>query len=381
MKNIVQPNLKVLKWARTSAGYTVQEVADKLRKIYKKITEQTIIDFENGTAFPTYSQLETLAYKIYRRPLAIFFFPKPPDENHIKKSFRTLPKPIEKLEPEMRFLLRKAHVMQLNLMELYENENKNIEKKIFEDIKFNPNSSIKNLSKKVREYLSIKLIEQKKWKDSKKALNQWRKAVQSSGVFVFKDSFKNSKFSGFCLYDKNFPVIYINSKQTDSRQIFTLFHELAHILFHTSGFDPLDENHFRGQLKGSNKKIEGMCNEFAGVFLVPDEFLSQNIHNDFNINMTKIDQWAKECSVSPEVILIRIRKKQLISQKKYNSLLNTIQGRYEKFSKKKPKSHVPYTVVKESHLGKKYISLVYSKYYKNQISVEQLTDFLGEKKN
>ena len=327
MKNIVQPNITVLKWARESAGYTVQEVAEKLRKKSKKITKQTIIDFEEGSAFPTYSQLETLAYQIYKRPLAVFFFPEPPDESDIKKSFRTLPNPIEKLNPKMRFLLRKARVMQLNLMELHGNIKK--EKQIFKDIKFTARSSIKNLSQKSREYLNINLNEQKKWKDSHKALAQWREALESCGIFVFKDSFKKSDLSGFCLYDSDFPVIYINSKQTSSRQIFTLFHELAHILFHTSGFDPLDKNYFRGRLNETNKKIETMCNEFAGSFLVPEESL--NTHNTSTVNMTHIDRWAKEYSVSPEVILTRIRKKKIISQKNYNDLLNKIQKRYKNF--------------------------------------------------
>ena len=249
MKNIIRPNVEVLKWARESAGYTVQDVAEKLRKKSKKITEQTVIDFEKGSAFPTYSQLETLAYHIYKRPLAVFFFPEPPDESDIKQSFRTLPQPVEKLNPKMRFLLRKARVMQLNLIELHQDTKQ--EKQIFKNIQFTARSSIKSLSRKAREYLSISLSEQKKWKNPDTALIQWREALESFGIFVFKDSFKQSDLSGFCLYDSDFPVIYINSKQTSSRQVFTLFHELAHILFHTSGFDPLDENYFRSQLTRS----------------------------------------------------------------------------------------------------------------------------------
>ena len=56
MKTIIRPNVEVLKWARESIGYTLKDVAEKLRKTSKKITEQTIIDFEKGSAFPTYSQ-------------------------------------------------------------------------------------------------------------------------------------------------------------------------------------------------------------------------------------------------------------------------------------------------------------------------------------
>ena len=302
--NFVHSNPIVLKWAREQSGLNSKEVAEKLKR--KKITAQTIMDWERGVAYPSYAQLETLAYKIYKRPLAVFFFPIPPDESDIKKSFRTIPESIESLSPRMRFMLRKARSMQLNVMELSEVEKLKVtkEKRIFEDIQFTTTPLITQLVKKVRKYLGISLEEQKSWSElnnnrnnSSTALKNWREAIQSCGVFVFKDSFKDSNFSGFCLYDKDFPIIYVNNNEAKNRQIFTLFHELAHILFHTSGFDPLDENHFRSQLKGNNKKIEMLCNEFAGSFLVPEESLPKKIE------LKDIQKWANTYSVSHEVFL------------------------------------------------------------------------------
>jgi len=373
--SIVHSNPVVLKWAREQSGFNLEEVAKKLKR--KTVTAQTITEWESGRAFPSYSQLEDLAYKIYKRPLALFFFPEPPDESDIKNSFRTLPKRIEKLSPRMRFLIRKARVMQHNLMELYEDNLS--EETIFKDIKFTASSSIKNLSKKVRNYLKIDLEEQKKWRSPEKALRQWREAVESSGVFIFKDSFKESDFSGFCLYDSCFPIIYVNSKQTPARQIFTIFHELAHILFRTSGLDPIDEQYFRS-LRDSNKKIEQMCNEFAGAFLIPEESLFlKNYDMDNNTEVSVIYSYAKEYSVSPEVFLRRIFKKKIINRFVYNNLIQKVQKEYKEFSQeRKPRPVSPFTV-KESHLGKKYISLVYSKYYKNQISLKQLADYFDVK--
>ena len=328
--SIVHSNPVVLKWAREQSGFNLEEVAKKLKR--KKVTAQTITEWESGTAFPSYSQLEDLAYKIYRRPLAVFFFPIPPDESDIKQSFRTLPESLESLSPRMRIVLRKARSMQLNVMELFEDEKSkkaSKEKKIFEDIKFTTTPAINTLVKKVRKYLGISLEEQKSWSKlnniwgaSDTALKKWREIVQSHGVFVFKDSFKDSNFSGFCLYDKKFPIIYINNNEAKTRQIFTLFHELAHILFHTSGFDPLDENYFRGQLKGTNKKVEMMCNEFAGAFLVPEESLPKNIE------LKDIKKWADSYSVSQEVFLIRLLKSGKISNTAYNKVKKEILKKY-----------------------------------------------------
>lgn len=54
-----------------------------------------------------------------------------------------------------------------------------------------------------------------------------------------------------------------------SRQIFTIFHELAHLLYRTGGIDVRSETFFR-QLKGDYSRIEVKCNRFAGEFLLPE---------------------------------------------------------------------------------------------------------------
>lgn len=184
-----------------------------------------------GRSSPSYIQLERIAYKIYQRPLALFFFPAPPQEETPKKSFRTLPVyAIERLPEQIRFLIRKAQVMQFNLAELYDNVN----------------PAARHI---VRDYLGIALAEQRRWRNSAEALKVWRAALEEYGVFVFKHAFRVDSFSGFCLYDEQFPVIYVNNSQPQNRQIFTLFHELAHLLFRTGGIDvPFDDylNHLAG---------------------------------------------------------------------------------------------------------------------------------------
>ena len=64
--------------------------------------------WESGEDFPTYSQLEKLA-EIYKRPLALFFFPEPPLEAEEKQEFRTLPDfEIENLAADTIYALRQA---------------------------------------------------------------------------------------------------------------------------------------------------------------------------------------------------------------------------------------------------------------------------------
>ena len=80
-------NPKTLKWARESANISVEEVAFRMKK-----AAETVEGWEQeGAHSITYVQLEKLAYEIYKRPIAIFFFPDPPTEVDPRSSFRTIP--------------------------------------------------------------------------------------------------------------------------------------------------------------------------------------------------------------------------------------------------------------------------------------------------
>ncbi len=132
MPEPIPVNAEILKWARESAGLTVDDVVTKMKR--KLITHDLIDAWELGLDTPTYPQLERLAYEIYKRPLAMFFFPAPPEEVTAKQSFRTLPEfEINSMSAKMRFLLRKAQAYQHNVYELYDGVNP-AEKQITRDL-------------------------------------------------------------------------------------------------------------------------------------------------------------------------------------------------------------------------------------------------------
>ena len=175
------------------------------------MTAETVAAWERGEGSPTYPQLETLAYEIYKRPLALFFFPEPPVEKTPKQDFRTLPEPeIQRLSPRMRYWLRQAQSMQLNLAELYDGVNP-AEHQMVRDLKLAPDASISEMATNVRQYLNVELSDQLQWKSAEEGFKTWRNALEDCGVFVFKEAFRDDMVSGFCLYDAQFPVIYVNS--------------------------------------------------------------------------------------------------------------------------------------------------------------------------
>ncbi len=364
-------NPMVLRWARETAGLSHEEVVQKLKR--KTVTTETIADWESGTSSPNYIQLETLAYEVYRRPLALFFFPAPPEEETPKQEFRTLPESeIQLMSPRMRLLLRQAKAMQINLVELYGNVNP-AEHQIVRDLRFVPDATIAGQTRAIRKFLNVELHNQFQWTSPEEAFATWRNALETCGLFVFKEAFREDTVSGFCLYHDHFPLIYVNNSKPYTRQIFTLFHELAHLLSGTGGIDKPIETYIDA-LRGRDKQIEILCNRFAASFLVPDEDFDQRI-KQIPVNEESVRVLADQYHVSREVILRRLLDKKMVTQYFYEQRVD--QWQHE--AKGKSTGGGDYYRTKGAYLGERYLELVFSRRYQNKISLDQLADYLGVK--
>lgn len=373
MGESVPVNSEVLKWARETAGLSVDDVVRKMDR--KRVKAETIISWETGEDSPTYSQLERIAYEIYNRPLALFFFPNPPREKTPRQSFRTLPDyEIEHLPERMHFLIRKGRVMQLNLAELYDNFNP-AKMHIVRDLSFATTTSSEKMASEVRGYLGIDLDLQIGWRNSEEALNIWRNVLEEHGVFVFKDAFRVGDFSGFCLYDEQFPIIYVNNSEPKNRQIFTLIHELAHLLFRTGGID-MQTDDYIDRLKGDSRRIEVLCNRFTGEFLVPKIDFKHRTR-DVTIDDELIEELSDTYHVSREVILRRLLDLGLIEKAYYAEKVKEWKQSIKKSPGKGGGGN--YYSNMGVYLGERYIRTAFSRYYQNRISIDQLADYLNVK--
>jgi Zn-dependent peptidase ImmA (M78 family) len=351
----------IITWARTRAGLSIAEAS----KAFKHIEQ-----WEAGTANPTYPQLESLADTL-KVPIAVFFFPEPPEVPNISESFRTLPDAeFEQIPSRVRLLLRKAKALQLNLMELTGGRNQ-AERLITRDLAFDPGVAIPTMAEDVRAFLGVPLEQQQSWVDDEAALKAWRQALLAVGVYVFKDAFRIDEFSGFCLYDDIFPVIYVNNSCAKTRQIFTLFHELAHLIFHTSGVDTIHDAYIP-QLPDEAKRIEIICNRFAAEFLLPDRTLTDLMRTREPSEKTA-EEIARLFHVSREVVYRRFLDRSLIDQATYTEAAN----RWAKQRGGPPGGDYYWT--KLSYLGRDYVALALKEYRQNRIDESQLAEYLDTK--
>ena len=360
-------NPAIVKWARERSGYTRQEVAKSLKKDIA-----TVSDWESGEQAPTYVQLETLADK-YKRPVAMFFFPEPPQEPNFADQSALRSSEIARLHPGIRILLRQAYARQLSLMELNMGVNP-AETKIFRDLHAQLDDSVTDLAQQTRAHLGISVETQVNWSSTREALENWREQVEEKGVFVFKDAFRDDLVDGFCLVHEQFPVIYLNNSRPPVRQIFSLFHELAHLL--------LGENGITRGINPVGEQIEVFCNQFAAEFLVPSSHLetclNYSVYDD-----TAIEELAGYYKVSRPVILLKLVNRGVFTSEDYRQKTAQWTEEYESRLEGRAGGESPgggnYYNTHAVYLGYKFIELAFSRYHQGRCSMEELAEHLNVK--
>ena len=355
----INPN--IIKWARERSGYTLREVANFFKK---DVT--AIFDWESGADAPTYAQLQKLADK-FKRPIALFFFPEVPNEPDLVSQLALRSTEIEKLGPDIRTLLRQASSRQISLMELNMGVNP-ADRKIFRDLHFQLDDSVTELARRTREYFGINVEAQADWSDSTEAIGIWREQVEENGIFVFKDAFRNDFVDGFCLVHEQFPVIYLNNSRPHVRQIFSLFHELAHLL--------LGENGITRGTHPVGEQIEVFCNRFAAEFLVPSDHLETRLNYPV-YNDASIKELADYYKVSRPVILLKLVDRGAFTADDYRQ--KTEQWAKAHHARSQKGSGGDYYNTRAVYLGYRFMELAFSRYNQGGCSIEELADHLNVK--
>ena len=369
-------NPEMLRWAREQAGYaTVEAVAARL-----KCPAADIEDWESGAKFPTWRQFERLARDLYHRPTALFFLPSPPDGKVPSAEFRRLPEAaLDDLEPDTWLAVRQARARQLDLEELAQFDDSQ-ERLIVRDLSDSVRQDgADSLARDARDYLDVSLDEQFSWRSVDAALENWREAVQSVGIWVFKRHFRQKDVAGFCLSGAHRPIVYLNNGQSKVRQIFTLFHEVAHLLHGFNHLERSDVGYYMDSLAGHDRAVEIACNRFVGEFLVPTDhfrsfaasYISDGLE-DGNLNLL-----ASRYKVSREVVLRRCLNQNWIDNALYSE--KVLEWNEQTVERGGSTGGGNYYANQGTYLGAKYTALAFRGYYQGAYDVDQLSDYLDVK--
>lgn len=364
----------VLVWARESMGRTIEEVAAHLGE-----SEKLVNEWEAGQKQPPLYQLKALA-RYYRRPLAAFFLPNPPEEPSLPKDFRTLPEESEiPLSPKTRLAMRQARRLQSIASELKEDGDSDFLALVgHAEISDDPEA----LAWKVRAVLGISLEEQLSWEKDTDAMDRWKRSVESLGILVFQMPMPLEEARAFSFTDGGLPVIVINTKDALKARVFSLFHELGHILLNEGGI--CDPSKFGGEESSKKvRSIEAFCNFFAGAVLIPRESLL--CHRSI-VGKAPYYEWpertlgtiSNDFKVSKEVVLRRLLIAGLTSREFYSLKHNEWMRKEKKPDSAKGKG-IKRDIPKEclQRNGAPLTSLVLDSYRNDRITTSDVADYLG----
>jgi len=366
-KDKIPVNNKVLIWARESIAQTKNYVVEKTGINIRRLNQ-----LESGEKHPDLYELKLLA-KTYKRTLAVLLLLEPPKEKPLPKDRRTIDsKEIGNFHEKTILAVRKARAFTQSLIELKNEAGISITKFPYSAT---TETSIVDIAQKIR--LDLNLNEVRELDNMNYILDAYIEKVESLGVAVFQMSLTQDKLRGFSIVDEEIPIIGIKrGGEKPTSKIFTLFHELGHVILNTGGLCDLSIK--------TVSEIEKWCNAFAAEILVPTaELLSNQIVENYRFAKNKI--WAKKdliklssiFHVGPLAILRSLLNNKLTTSKYYNEKHEVWNKSSFGFSKNPEGRNIAKETIREK--GRSYISLAFSAYDKNRIDIKDLSDFLGIK--
>jgi len=276
----------VLTWARETASMEIEAVAARFPSA--NVTPERIAAWEDDASddMPTLAQLKKLS-EFYRRPLAVFFLKEAPRAFPVPRDFRRVPGRPEGISTALRFELRSAEERRLTALQLYEELEE-------EPPQFPLTGKMTEapaaLAARAREALGINLADQIRWGDHYEALRTWKNSVENLGVLVFQiPAIDIGTMRGFSIAEMPLPVIGINRGESPRARIFSIMHELTHLMVRQSGICDFNEDE---DMPPEERRIEVFCNAVAAEILAPAEaFLAQP---EVASRPAEVQEWSED---------------------------------------------------------------------------------------
>lgn len=375
-KALVKPDM--LRWARESIGLS-REKAGKSAGV----SADRVRDWEasDNDAAPSIAQLRQLA-NAYKRPLAVFFLSEPPRDFDALRDFRRLPAVIsaaDAISPTLNGEIRRAHEQREIFLELAEDVDDEVPAFARAPLPRDPEDA----GAVVRDVLGVPLEQQFKWSEKYETLNGWIQAAEEAGALVLQVSRVDmDEARGFSISEAVLPVLALNGGDSPRGKVFTLLHEVAHLLINISGICDLHES------PASSDDIEVYCNAVAAAALMPRhtfarEELVQAGLRDEAWSDSLLDVLARKYSVSQESVLRRLVTIGLVSRDFYaeRHLVYLEIYRRARAETKGQDVRIPRHVMRLRDLGKPYVRTVLEAYHQRSINTADVSDLLGLKVN
>lgn len=317
----IKVNPEILRWARETAGLTIEDAAHKLQiSAARGMTPFERLDaLETGIDHPTRPLLQKMS-KSYRRPLLVFYLEAPPTRGNRGEDFRHLPDHVSPTqEGIVDALVRDVKSRQRILRSVLEEEDEAVPLPFVSSMTME--IGVNAVSESISQYLKFDLSKFREQRNAADAFSYLRDLVETSGVFVLligdlgshHSQLSVDYFRGFALADTSAPFIVINDQDAKSAWSFTLLHELAHIFIGREGVSAA----------AIESGVEQFCNDVAAALLLGNEdFRDLDISNNTALEdaVALINTVSYKLNISMSMIAYQLFRRGLVGREMWQTL-------------------------------------------------------------
>lgn len=326
-----------LRWAREALGMDAPGLADSL-----SVSPQQVEKWESGEALPTLIQLRKVAKRLDRTPA--FFFIAPPEETGIPATPDFRGRQDEHLPAPLLKEIKRAETYRRTYIELAGSPAPVQEGPFsWNEMALRAAEFRASLAGSTDELTDLAPL------TGNEVFTWWRTKLEDLGFQVFQTTgIDVSTFRGLSIHHDVLPIILLNGADSAYGKVFTLFHEVGHLLNRSSGVC----------LVLDNSDTEALCNAFAAETLMPaqrvNQFLTSVPHAE------AAEAIANRFKVSELAAAVRLKTLGLIDQATLEAARTESDQRWEEARRRQTQrdGFVPHWRLRYRDLGPRYVKTV-----------------------
>lgn len=312
---LVPATRSVIAWAIRESGFSLGALATMLG-----VPDAEIEAWLQGQP-PELHKLQLLARAV-SRPLSAFLLPEPPLPSGPVVKFRSpVSSRTRALYPEELLRIREAERLQQVAAWI----SRELESAAPDVPEHSIRDDYEDVARAIRAQLHVSVVTQLSWASSSEAFRAWREAVEALGVIVLLFPMGEESCRGFSIWDDFVPIIAINTAWLPEGRVFTLIHELAHLVTRTNSACAEDE---APRASRSGNRLERWCDRVAAAVLVPSAALADTVaevettSDSTAVDLSTVSRVAVRFRVSRRAAALRLIECEWATWKLFTAMSN-----------------------------------------------------------
>lgn len=318
-KKYAYVNYKMLVWARSETPFdTTSDVANHISGFRSEVIDK----WERGEELPSITEAKKLA-NLYKVPFATFYLSNPPEKK--TKAYTDRRTYNDTVYRETSYELWSEIGRITGNRQIIVNLSDDTEYRSLPSV--GPKLSEKQIADVIRKYFELDLPFKNKSAYRNNGFNYYRALLEHYGIMVAQiTGVSLSEMRGISMYYDTFPIIAINNKDFERAKVFSLFHEVAHLVRRSSSLCLIDFDE-------RNDEEEKICDRIAAEVLMPEESFRYVSSNALNL----YGEWSDLClisiadkyAVSTFSVVRRLRELDIINGSDYYSIYKRISDSFK----------------------------------------------------